>query len=256
LTFAPAAPSAAAPPTLSDAVPAVDLARIIPAAKLQPLEEQLLSLERDTGYRVRVLTRYGLDNSPDAAQIRAQWHVDGRTVVVFVDPSSPNIISFKWGPEVQRLLPRPFFTELQARFGSIFAVRETGEAGALEGAVGALDACLRRPGGCAVVPGLSSDQYSFTLLTSVAGGAILGSVLRIDPVGFVRRRWVWGLLFAPLWGTLSINFGLGPLVTRTDDLMPVAANVAACAAAALLIYFYPAAAAAAGLSIDENRDGE
>ena len=43
----------------------------------------------------------------------------------------------------------------------------------------------------------------------------------------VTRRWVWPLLFSPLWGTLFVNFGLGPVVSRTDDLAPVAANCVA-----------------------------
>lgn len=247
LALAPAAPAAAAPPALSDARPAVDLARIIPSGRIESLNQQLLSLEQDTGWRIRLLTRYGQDDAPSAAQMRAQWSVDDRTVVMIVDPSSPNIMSFKWGKAVQTLLPRPFFTELQSRFGNMFAVREAGEAAAIDGAVAALDTCLRRPQGCVVVPGLSSDQYGFTLLTSLAGGAVLGSVLRIDPVGFVRRRWVWGVVFFPLWGSLAINFGLGPLVMRTDELTPVIANLAACAATAALIYWYPQAARAAGL---------
>jgi hypothetical protein len=35
------------------------------------------------------------------------------------------------------------------------------------------------------------------------------------------------LLFSPLWGSLFVNFGLGPIVSRTQDLGPVAANTAA-----------------------------
>ena len=34
--------------------------------------------------------------------------------------------------------------------------------------------------------------------------------------GFVQRRFVWPLLFAPLWGTLFVSFGIGPIVTRVD----------------------------------------
>jgi hypothetical protein len=45
--------------------------------------------------------------------------------------------------------------------------------------------------------------------------------------GIVQRSWVWLVLFFPLWGTLFISFGLGPIVTRTSDPLPVAANVAA-----------------------------
>lgn len=134
----------------------------------------------------------------------------------------------------------------------MFAVRDSGEAAAVQGVLDSLDTCLRRPGGCAVVPGLSSDQYSFTLLTSVAGGCVCGAVLRIDPVGIVQRRWVWALLFSPLWGTLSISFGIGPLVSRTDDPLPIAGNLAATVVAAALVYFYPQATKAVGLTVDED----
>jgi len=121
----------------------------------------------------------------------------------------------------------------------------------LEAAIGALDVCLRK-GGCAVPPGLPSEQYYFTLGTSIAGGLVLGAVLRLDPVGFVQRRWVWGLLFAPLWGTLAINFGIAPVISRTDDVQPVLANIAATVAAASLIYWYPQAAQITGLTVDTD----
>ncbi len=45
--------------------------------------------------------------------------------------------------------------------------------------------------------------------------------------GIVQRKWVWALIFSPLWASTFINFGLGPVVTRTDDIAPVAANTAA-----------------------------
>ena len=243
-------------PTIDNNTPFLDLAHVVPAGKLQGIQTQITQLEKDTGYRVRVLTRFGPSNDPSVEEIRAGWNVDGRTVVVFIDPSSPNIMNFKFGTGVQKLLPRAFFTELQSRYGNMFFVRENGEAAAVDGMLTALDVCLRREGGCAVPPGLPEEQYLFTLGTSVTGGLILGAVLRIEPQGFVKRRWVYGLLFAPLWATLAINFGIGPVVSRTDDVLPVAANVAATVVAALLIYFYPQAAKATGLTVDSGDDSD
>lgn len=52
--------------------------------------------------------------------------------------------------------------------------------------------------------------------------------------GIVQRRWVWLLLFSPLWGSLFVNFGLGPIVSRTEDVAPIAANTAAFLVAAFL----------------------
>ena len=40
--------------------------------------------------------------------------------------------------------------------------------------------------------------------------------MRMYAAGFVRRKFIWPLLFAPLWGTLFISFGLGPILTRTQ----------------------------------------
>jgi hypothetical protein len=69
---------------------------------------------------------------------------------------------------------------------------------------------------------------AFTLLLLPAAAA----------AGIVKRKWVWLLLFSPLWGSLFINFGLGPIVSRTSDLAPIAGNtlgfLAAAAAPGLL----------------------
>jgi len=114
-----APPALAAGPvvvTLSDDTPVADLARVVPSGKLAAVQQQLLDLERDTGWRVRVLTLFDRSTAPSVEQIRSEWHVDDKTVVVLVDPTSPNILSFKYGLAVQReVLPRPFFTELQVR---------------------------------------------------------------------------------------------------------------------------------------------
>ncbi|KAG7669197.1 hypothetical protein Ndes2526B_g05494 [Nannochloris sp. 'desiccata'] len=244
------------PPKVSNDVPFLDLAKVMPAGKLDGLQMNLRQLEADTGYKLRVLSRFGPSDVPSIEQIRSGWGVDDKTVVVFVDPSAPNIMTFRFGMGVQKILPRPFFTELQSRLGNQFFVRENGEQAAVYQMLDAMDTCFRREGGCRVPPGLPSEQYYFTLGCAVAGGLILGSVLRIEPQGFVKRRWVYGLLFSPLWASLSINFGLGPVISRTDDLLPVIYNIAATVAAALLIYFYPQAAKATGLSMDQNNDDD
>ena len=174
-------------------------------------------------------------------------------MVIFIDPSAPNLMFFNYGRAVQDILHRPFFTELQSRYGNMYFVRENGEMAAVTGALAALDTCLHR-GGCAVPPGLPQEQYVFTLVCSIAGGFILGAALRLEPQGFVARKWVYGLLFAPLWGTLAINFGIGPVVSRTEDVVPVAANLMATVASAALVLFYPQAAKATGLTFDDDDD--
>ncbi len=57
-------------------------------------------------------------------QLRAAWQLDARTVLVVCDPTSPNILQFRAGREVSRVLSRPFFVELQSRYGNLYYVRE------------------------------------------------------------------------------------------------------------------------------------
>jgi len=202
------------------------------------LSDRLQDLETKSGWRVRVLTRFTGDEHPTGAELREAWKPDDNTVIVVVDPSSPNILSFNNGSNVQRILRQPFFTELQSRFGNMFYIREHGEQAAAIGAVGALAECLHS-NGCYVVPGLDQDHYVFTLVTAVVGGIVLGASTRIDPKGFAQRRWVPPLLFSPLWGSLLISYSIAPVTARTDDLLPVLGNCGAFALAALGLYLLP-----------------
>ena len=43
---------------------------------------------------------------------------------MLVDPTSPNIMQFRSGAAVSAKLARPFFVELQSRYGNLFYVRE------------------------------------------------------------------------------------------------------------------------------------
>ena len=57
--------------------------------------------------------------------------------------------------------------------------------------------------------------------------------------GIVRRQWIWVALFSPLWGILFVSFGIGPIVTRTSDRLPVLYNIAAFLGAALVFRLSP-----------------
>ncbi len=67
-------------------------------------------------------------------------------------------------------------------------MRDEGEQKAVLQALGAVTACLGAPEGCRVVPGLPEDQYQLTLVLSIAGGIIAGSVLRLEPTGAPCER--------------------------------------------------------------------
>lgn len=73
---------------------------------------------------MRVLTRFGPKAGPTENEVKAAWAPDDRTVIIIVDPSSPNILDFNTGQAVEQLLRRTFFVELQSRYGNVFFVRD------------------------------------------------------------------------------------------------------------------------------------
>ena len=71
-----------------------------------------------------MLTRYGPQAGPTGNEVKAAWAPNDRTVIIIVDPSSPNILAFNTGQAVEQLLRRTFFIELQSRYGNKFFVRD------------------------------------------------------------------------------------------------------------------------------------
>ena len=116
-------------------------------------------------------------------------------------------------------------------------MREQGEDEAILPAMETVKTCLRQ-GGCAVVPGLPREQWILTLITSVIGGIICGLAAQPREEGQVFA-WQWALIFSPLWGILFIAFGLGPVVTRTNDWLPITRNISGFLIGALVAYLSP-----------------
>lgn len=58
-----------------------------------------------------------------------------------------------------------------------------GEAAALLNSLDAVSECFTKPEGCVVVPGLTDDQYYFSLVISVSAGVVAGAVGRLEPSG-------------------------------------------------------------------------
>ena len=198
----------------------IDLARILNDAQEESLNERLPAFEAATGWKLRVLTQF--DQTPGRA-VKDFWGLDKKSIMLVADPRGGNLLNFSVGDDLYPLLPRTFWIELQTRFGNQFFVRDNGEDGAVLGAINALETCLNR-GGCAVVPGLPREQWILTLITSILGGVICGFAAQPRKEG-QGIAWQWALLFSPLWGILFIAFGLGPVVTRTPELLPVIRNV-------------------------------
>ncbi len=214
--------------------PIIDLARSLTSVQEERLVQQLNQFEAETGWKLRVLTQY--DRTPGLA-VRNFWGLDEKSVLLVADARGGNILNFNVGDAVYKLLPRTFWVELQTRFGNLYFVREQGEDGAILQSLASVETCLRQ-GGCNVVPGLPREQWILTLVTSVIGGVICGFAAQPRRQGQIIA-WQWALIFSPLWGILFIAFGLGPVVTRTSEWLPLVRNVAGFLIGALVAYLSP-----------------
>jgi hypothetical protein len=216
------APASAAdnPELLPDhPTPVIDLARSFSDTQRTNLENQLSQVEADTGWKLRVLTQY--ERTPGLA-VKDFWNLDERSLLLVADPRGGNLLNFNVGDALFALMPRTYWVELQTRFGNQFYVRDHGEDGAILDALAAVETCLER-GGCQVVPGLPTEQWVLTLATSILGGLIVGFVAYPRQPG-KTVEWAWVLLLSPLWVILFGVFGVAPIVTRTNDLLPLARN--------------------------------
>lgn len=224
------------PELLPDTVmPVVDLASYLPELQEKNLIEDIDAFEAETGWKLRVLTQY--DRSPGRAVIN-YWGLDDKSILLVADGRGGNLLSFSIGDAVYELLPRTYWIEMQSRFGNMYYVRENGENNAIATAMKTVKGCLQR-GGCAVVPGLPQEQWILTLVTSITGGIIFGvaGIPRKQGQGF---GWQWVLILSPLWGILFISFGIGPVVTRTSEWLPLFRNFMGFALGALVAYLLPA----------------
>ena len=214
--------------------PIIDLADSLTASQQAALEKDLSDFESETGWKLRVLTQY--DRTPGRA-VKNFWGLDNHSVMLVADPRGGNLLSFSVGDDLFQLMPRTFWIELQTRFGNQFFVRDNGEDGSILEALGSIKTCLRQ-GGCLVVPGLPREQWILTLITSVVGGLVFGFAAHPREPGKVFS-WQWALIFSPLWGILFIAFGIGPVVTRTAEWLPLVRNVAGFALGALVAFLSP-----------------
>jgi hypothetical protein len=199
--------------------PVIDLARALTEAQRTGLEKELTAFEASSGWKLRVLTQY--ERTPGLA-VKDFWNLDDRSLLLVADPRGGNLLNFNVGDGLFALLPRTFWVELQTRFGNQFYVREHGEEGAIVDALHAVQGCLER-GGCQVVPGLPREQWLLTLCTSILGGLVAGFAAFPRHEGR-RVEWTWVLMLSPLWVILFGVFGVAPIVTRTNDVLPLLRN--------------------------------
>jgi len=219
----------------SEETPIVDLANFLPPEQEEPLVQDLKDFETKTGWKLRILTQY--DRSPGRAVVDF-WKLDAKSILLVADARGGNLLAFSIGDDVYKLMPRTFWIELQSRFGNMYYVRENGENEAIVQSLATVKGCLVTEGGCGVVPGLPREQWILTLISSIVGGIICGfaAVPRKEGAGF---GWQWMLIMSPLWGILFISFGLGPVLVRTSDWLPVVRNIMGFVLGALVAYLSP-----------------
>ncbi|MEZ2241002.1 TPM domain-containing protein [Microcoleus sp.] len=214
--------------------PIIDLAKALTDIEEQDLAKNLDAFEAETGWKLRVLTQY--DRTPGLA-VKNYWGLDQKSVLLVADPRGGNLLNFNVGDSLYPLLPRTFWVELQTRYGNQFFVRDNGEDRAIIESLESIEGCLRQ-GGCRVVPGLPREQWILTLISSVLGGVICGFAAQPRKPGQLVA-WQWALIFSPLWGILFFAFGVGPVVIRTSEWLPLVRNVAGFAIGALVAFLTP-----------------
>jgi hypothetical protein len=144
--------------------------KFLTTGQAKRMNELLASLERDTGYRVRVLCQ-SYPNTPGLA-IREYWSLgkadqkDDKYVVLVVDQfgGRSNVLNFNVGEGVKLALPNIFWTRLQSMYGNAFYVRDNGIDSAIVNAVEAIATCLRSADAfCIEVPSTSPSLKSIGL---------------------------------------------------------------------------------------------
>ena len=218
----------------STQTPVIDLANFLPTLQEEALIKDLESFEAETGWKLRVLTQY--DRTPGRA-VKNFWGLNDKSVLLVADARGGNLLGFNVGDDLYQFLPRTFWVELQTRFGNLYFVRENGENQSIVESLNTIKTCLRQ-GGCNVVPGLPREQWILTLITSVLGGVICGFAAIPRKEGQLFA-WQWALIFSPLWGILFIAFGIGPVVTRTSDWLPLFRNIIGFVLGVLVAYLSP-----------------
>ena len=212
----------------------IDLGRFLTDSEELALDQKLTKFEETTGWKLRVLTQ--VDRTPGRA-VKDFWGLDDQSVMLVADARGRNLLNFSVGDSIYPLLSRGFWIELQSRYGNQFFVRDQGYNQSILSSIDAIVTCLDRDG-CAVVPGIPQEQWVLTLITSIVGGIIFGFAGHPRKDGEIFA-WKWALIFTPLWGMLFISFGLGPVVTRTSEWVPIVRNVAGFVGGAVVAYLIP-----------------
>ncbi|KAG2487151.1 hypothetical protein HYH03_014263 [Edaphochlamys debaryana] len=139
----------------------IDVAGFLTPSEEKRIATEVSALERDTGFRLRVLAQ-NYPETPGLA-IREYWGVDDNTVVFVADPTFGDILNFNVGAGIDLEVPRSFWGRLAGKYGNKFYWQENGEAASIMNAVSAIDTCLREEPGrfkCSTVQGDLGEKPS------------------------------------------------------------------------------------------------
>jgi len=137
----------------------IQVEKFLTAGQAKRMDGMLTSLEKDTGFRIRVLCQ-AYPKTPGLA-IRDYWDLgkegakDDKYVVLIVDEfgGKGNVLNFNVGEGVKFALPNLFWTRLQGKYGTKFFVKENGIDLSIVNAIEAITTCLRSADGfCVNVP--------------------------------------------------------------------------------------------------------
>lgn len=127
----------------------IQIEKFLTNGQVKRMNEQLTRLEKDTGFRVRVLCQ-AYPKTPGLA-IRDYWDLgkegqkDDKYIVLVVDQfgGKGNALNFNVGEGVKFALPNVFWTRLQGKYGSTFFIKENGIDIAIVNAIDSISSCLR-----------------------------------------------------------------------------------------------------------------
>jgi len=127
----------------------IQVEKFLTSGQVKRMENLISKLEKDTGFRLRVLCQ-NYPNTPGLA-IRDYWslgkedQMDDKYIVLVVDQfgGKGNVLNFNVGDGVKFALPNVFWTRLQAKYGTTFFVRENGIDFSITNAIESIVQCLR-----------------------------------------------------------------------------------------------------------------